>query len=214
MTQRKEHSWSEWDYENRCTPVWVLMLTSASCCRHVQQDSACSVSESQDSDINTQGTAPVYVIDIKISSSLDDVMSSTREDVLLRCADSSLNHEWSKTASFVSCFDACLDTVGVRPPLDRADAVIGLVSIWHSVKLCFVKLSRPALNGYTMLIKGCTTFVNVPRDYDNSLFQQPSAQFTQSVVVPPTSLDRAPFRSPGLWSEQYAIQTVYCDNIC
>jgi hypothetical protein len=36
---------------------------------------------------------------IKISSSLDDVMSSTREDVirrrhvLLRCADSSLNHE-------------------------------------------------------------------------------------------------------------------------
>jgi hypothetical protein len=34
-----------------------------------------------------------------------DVMSSTREDVmtrrylLLRCADSSLNHEWSKTAS-------------------------------------------------------------------------------------------------------------------
>jgi hypothetical protein len=51
------------------------------------------------------------------------VMSSTREDVikrthvLLRCADSSLNHEWSKTASFVSCLDACLDAVGVRPPL-------------------------------------------------------------------------------------------------
>jgi hypothetical protein len=52
--------------------------------------------------------------------SLDDVMSSTREDVisrthvLLRCADSSLNHEWSKTASFVSCLDACLDAIGVR----------------------------------------------------------------------------------------------------
>jgi hypothetical protein len=51
-----------------------------------------------------------------------DVMSSTREDVirrrhvLLRCADSSLNHESSKTASFVSCLDACLDAVGVRPP--------------------------------------------------------------------------------------------------
>jgi hypothetical protein len=61
---------------------------------------------------------------IKISSSLDDVMSSTREDVirrrhvLLQCADSSLNHEWSKTASFVSCLDACLDAVGVRPPLN------------------------------------------------------------------------------------------------
>jgi hypothetical protein len=22
MTQRKEHSWNEWDYENRRTPVW------------------------------------------------------------------------------------------------------------------------------------------------------------------------------------------------
>jgi hypothetical protein len=49
-----------------------------------------------------------------------DVKSSTREDVirrrhvLLRCADSSLNHEWSKTASFVSCLDACLDADGVR----------------------------------------------------------------------------------------------------
>jgi hypothetical protein len=27
MTQ-KEHSWNEWDYENRRTPVWVMMLTS------------------------------------------------------------------------------------------------------------------------------------------------------------------------------------------
>jgi hypothetical protein len=31
MTQRKEHSWNEWDYENRRTPVWVMMLTSVSC---------------------------------------------------------------------------------------------------------------------------------------------------------------------------------------
>jgi hypothetical protein len=29
MTQRKKHSWNEWDYENRRTPVWVMMLTSA-----------------------------------------------------------------------------------------------------------------------------------------------------------------------------------------
>jgi hypothetical protein len=112
MTQRKEHSWNEWDYENRRTPVWVMMLTSASCCRHVQQDSECSFSVRQDSDISTQGTPPLY-----------DVMSSTREDVikrrhvLLRCTNSSLNHEWSNTASFVSCLDACLDAVGVRPPL-------------------------------------------------------------------------------------------------
>jgi hypothetical protein len=116
MTQRKEHSWNKWIYENRRTPVWVMMLTSVSCCRHVQQDSACSFSVRQDSDIYTH----IY---IKISSLLDDVMSSTREDVirrryvLLRCADSSLNHEWSKTASFVSCLDACLDVVGVRSPL-------------------------------------------------------------------------------------------------
>jgi hypothetical protein len=60
---------------------------------------------------------------IKIFSSLDDVMSSTREDVirrrhvLFRCTDSSLNHEWSKIASFVSCLDACLNAVGVRLPL-------------------------------------------------------------------------------------------------
>jgi hypothetical protein len=31
MTQRKKHSWNEWDYENRLTPVWVMMLTSPSC---------------------------------------------------------------------------------------------------------------------------------------------------------------------------------------
>jgi hypothetical protein len=29
MTQRKEHSWNEWEYEIRRTPVWVMMLTSA-----------------------------------------------------------------------------------------------------------------------------------------------------------------------------------------
>jgi hypothetical protein len=29
MTQRKEQSWNEWDYENRRTPVWGMMLTSA-----------------------------------------------------------------------------------------------------------------------------------------------------------------------------------------
>jgi hypothetical protein len=40
------------------------MLTSASRCRHVQQDSACSFSVRHDSDISTQGTAPVYVIDM------------------------------------------------------------------------------------------------------------------------------------------------------
>jgi hypothetical protein len=33
MTQRKEHSWNEWDHENRHTPVWVMMLTSTSCWR-------------------------------------------------------------------------------------------------------------------------------------------------------------------------------------
>jgi hypothetical protein len=53
MTQRKEHSRNEWDYENRRIPVWVMMLT---------------------------------------------------------------NHEWSKTASYASCLDACLDAAGVRPP--------------------------------------------------------------------------------------------------
>jgi hypothetical protein len=35
-TWRKERSTIEtWDYENRRTPVLVMMLTSASCCRHV-----------------------------------------------------------------------------------------------------------------------------------------------------------------------------------
>jgi hypothetical protein len=28
MTQKKEHSWNEWYYENRRTPVWVMMLMS------------------------------------------------------------------------------------------------------------------------------------------------------------------------------------------
>jgi hypothetical protein len=58
------------------------------------------------------------------------IMSSTREDVirrrhvLLLCADSSLNHDWSNTASFFSCLDACLDAVGVRPPLVTTGSVI------------------------------------------------------------------------------------------
>jgi hypothetical protein len=60
-------------------------------------------------------------------------MSSTREDVIRRrhelpwCADSSLNHEWSKTVSFVSSLDACLDAVGVRPPS-------GLSCLWNYPK--------------------------------------------------------------------------------
>jgi hypothetical protein len=32
----------------------------------------------------------------------------------------------SAFVSFVSCLDACLEVVGVRPPLDRAAIVIGL----------------------------------------------------------------------------------------
>jgi hypothetical protein len=116
MTQRKEHSWNEWDYENRRTPVWVMMLTSASCCRYLQQDPACSFSVRQDSDSSTQGTAPVYVIDMS-EEQINGEDMIRRRHVLLRCADSSLNHEWSKTATFVSCLDACLDAVGVRPPL-------------------------------------------------------------------------------------------------
>jgi hypothetical protein len=31
----------------------------------------------------------------------------------------------SALVCFVSCLDACLDAVGVRPPLDRAATVIG-----------------------------------------------------------------------------------------
>jgi hypothetical protein len=142
MTQRVEHSWNEWDYENRRTPVWVMMLTSASCCRHVHQDSACSFSVRQDSDISSQGTASVYVIDMREEQiTREDVIR--RRHVLLRCADSSLNHKWSKTASFVSCFDACLDAVGVRPALERAASVnrIGTVLLsidWNSVHFSFM----------------------------------------------------------------------------
>jgi hypothetical protein len=51
---------------------------------------------------------------VKSMTSCHDVIR--RRHVLLRCADSSLNHEWSKTASFVSCLEACLDAVGVRSP--------------------------------------------------------------------------------------------------
>jgi hypothetical protein len=114
MTQRKEHSWNEWDYENRCTPVWVMMLTSASCCSHVPF--LCV--KTQTSVLKEQHQC--YVIDM---SERQINMSSTREDVIRRrhvlywCADSSLNHEWSKTASFISYLDACLDAIGVRPPL-------------------------------------------------------------------------------------------------
>jgi hypothetical protein len=68
MTRRKEHSWNKWDYENRRTPVWVMMLTSA-------------------------------------------------------------------FVSFVSCLDACLDAVGVRPPLI-------FVAVWISYLYEFIWCSH------------------------------------------------------------------------
>jgi hypothetical protein len=37
--------------------------------------------------------------------------------------------------SFVSCLDACLDAVGVRPPLDRAATVIGFPVVWHAINV-------------------------------------------------------------------------------
>jgi hypothetical protein len=61
-------------------------------------------------------------------------MSSTREDVirrrhmLLRCADSSLNHELSKTASFISYLGACLDAFGVRPPYAKKETIMKQVA--------------------------------------------------------------------------------------
>jgi hypothetical protein len=65
-----------------------------------------------------------------------------RRHVLLRCADSSLNHEWSNTASFASCIDACLDAVGVRPPYSSTPDCgswpsysyfyVGLLSVWEN----------------------------------------------------------------------------------
>jgi hypothetical protein len=58
----------------------------------VQQDSACSFSVRQDSDISTEGTAPVYVIDMSEDQiNREDVIR--RGHMLLRCEDSSLNHE-------------------------------------------------------------------------------------------------------------------------
>jgi hypothetical protein len=60
--------------------------------RHVQRDSTCSFSVRQDSDISTQGTEPVYVIGMREEQiNREDMIR--RRHVLLRCADSSLNHE-------------------------------------------------------------------------------------------------------------------------
>jgi hypothetical protein len=98
----------------------------------------------------------------EISSSLDEVMS-TREDVirrrhvLLRCAESSLNHEWSKTASFVSCLDACLDAIGVRSPSDRSATVTGFdvfrvvyffYAWWYTILLIYAYAVMCKLSGY------------------------------------------------------------------
>jgi hypothetical protein len=82
-----------------------------------------------------------------------DVMLSTREDVirrrhaLLRCADSSLNHEWSKTASFV----LCLDAVGVRPPCEMQTAKQCTWNVCvHQNRNCFSNLTSISLynSGY------------------------------------------------------------------
>jgi hypothetical protein len=85
-----------------------------------------------------------------------DVMSSTREDVirrryvLLRCADSSLNHEWSKIAAFVSCLDA----VGVRPPLwfICLTLYLRLLSVFLSVCITSsLRKFRMLMNSYFVL---------------------------------------------------------------
>jgi hypothetical protein len=119
MTQRKEHSWNKWDYESWC---WRQLHAADTCSSTRHVPFLC---------VKTQTSAHKEQYQCTLSTWVkSDVMSSTREDVirrrhvLLGCADSSLNHEWSKTASFVSCLDAYLDAVGVRLPLDRAATVI------------------------------------------------------------------------------------------
>jgi hypothetical protein len=63
-----------WHKERSTVETNEIMKTAAHrseswCWRqfHVQRDSACSFSVRQDSDISTQGTAPVYVIDMTTS---------------------------------------------------------------------------------------------------------------------------------------------------
>jgi hypothetical protein len=114
---------------------------------------------------------------IKMSSSLDDVMSSIREDVirrrhvLLRCVDSSLNHEWSKTASFVSCLDACLDAVGVRPPLQ---------CLSHAVaSYCLVSNIPTAVNSFSLRLSPRLSFMLISSRWP---FGIPALLFAKSQI--------------------------------
>jgi hypothetical protein len=87
MTQRKEHSWNEWDYENSRKPVWIMMLTSA-------------------------------------------------------------------FVSFVSCLDACLDAVGVRPPLKEQSEQYSASHI-ITVTSWFLKVWVATSSGACSNVKNC-----------------------------------------------------------
>jgi hypothetical protein len=76
----------------------------------------------------------IFMLKCTCSANEELYLVIRRRHVLLWYADSSLNHEWSKTASFVSCLDACLEAVGVRSPLDGTAGhnrtLIGLGAEW------------------------------------------------------------------------------------
>jgi hypothetical protein len=130
MTQRNEHSWKEWLWKKPHTGLshdanvsfmlqtretrLGMFLFCASRLRHQYSRNSTSLS---------------YRHDV-ISSTRGDM--TRRRHMLLRWSDSSLNHEWSKTASFISCLDACLDAVGVRPHLDLLSSCILGVSLWFA----------------------------------------------------------------------------------
>jgi hypothetical protein len=79
-----------------------MTLTSASYCRHVQQDSAYSFSVRQDSDISTQGTEPVYVIDMSEEQ-------INREDIRRR------HVQQDSACSFSVRQDSDISTQGTEP---------------------------------------------------------------------------------------------------
>jgi hypothetical protein len=92
MTQRKEHSWNEWDYENRHTPVWVMTSASApitrtnlswKCCLLRKQSSGmwCRV-EIVLTDVSEERIASIFRVEDKKNSASEPAWAGATDCLL------------------------------------------------------------------------------------------------------------------------------------
>jgi hypothetical protein len=105
------------------------------------------------------------------------------------CADSSLNHEWSKTACFVSRLDACLDALGVRPRVwITNEARLRVLS--HVLMLVLMQLVCGRLTHYTLH----TGLISLQTNCSLRIFMRPD-NFSTRLACMRAFVHRIPLRA-------------------